>query len=153
MKIVLIALTSLFITQVAFAQLKTVVFKVRKAPAPKTSSPKIVAQEDALFVIVEQPATFQRGDLSNFKVWVMKNLKYPPIAVENNISGTVYVQFVVNPKGIVERATVLRGADPSLNEEALRVISSSPKWDAAKQGGRNVSQVFTLPINFNLQPQ
>ena len=58
----------------------------------------------------------------------MKNLRYPEIATENGISGKVYVQFVVNSKGQVEDVKVIRGVDPSLDKESIRVVMASPKW-------------------------
>jgi protein TonB len=112
---------------------------------------EVVEKEEAPFLVVEEPATFQGGDLSNFNAWVLQNIKYPQLAVENGISGKVYVQFTVNQKGMVTDAKVLRGVDNSLDQEAIRVIQSSPKWTPPKQGGRPVKQLFTLPVVFKLQ--
>lgn len=103
------------------------------------------------FIKVEVDAKFEGGDLSSFNRWVSENIKYPQIAIENSITGKVYIQFVVNAKGKVDNVKVLRGVDPSLDEEAVRVIKSSPKWSAPIQGGEKVSQLFTLPVAFKLQ--
>ena len=83
--------------------------------------------------------------------WVFKNLRYPEIAAENNISGKVYVQFTVNSRGKVQDVVVLREVDPALDKEVIRVVSSSPKWTPGKQGIKTVNVVFTMPINFVLQ--
>ena len=81
----------------------------------------------------------------------MKNLQYPEIAAENGISGTVYVQFVVEPSGMVNKVTIMRSVDPSLDKEAIRVVKTSPKWTAGKQRGKPVRVAFTFPIKFVLQ--
>ncbi len=112
---------------------------------------EVVEKEEPAFLVVEEPATFQGGDLGNFNIWVSQNIKYPQLAVENGISGKVYIQFAVNAKGSVVDAKVLRGVDPSLDQEAIRVVNSSPKWTPPKQGGRPVKQLFTLPVVFKLQ--
>ena len=108
-------------------------------------------EDEAPFHIVADMPSFRGGDLLEFRSWVMKNLKYPKIAIENGVSGKVYVQFVVNAKGRVQDAVIIRGVDPSLNEESLRVVLSSPKWVPGKQGGRAVKVQYTLPIHFLLQ--
>lgn len=112
---------------------------------------EVIEKDEPAFLVVEEPATFQGGDLTNFNAWVGQNIKYPQLAVENGISGKVYVQFAVNNKGQVVDAKVLRGVDPSLDQEAVRVVLSSPKWTPPKQGGRPVKQLFTLPVVFRLQ--
>jgi periplasmic protein TonB len=128
---------------------------VNEAPPEKVEvvvqEEKAIEEEEPAFIIVEEPATFQGGDLNSFRTWVEKNLEYPAIAAENGISGKVYVQFAVNSKGEVVDVKVLRGVDASLDKEAVRVISTSPKWNPAKQGGRNVKQQFVIPLSFVLQ--
>lgn len=117
---------------------------------------QVVTHDDVIevveppFVKVEIEAKFQGGDLLSFNKWVAVNIKYPQVCAENGITGKVYVQFVVNKTGQVEDVKVLRGADPNLDQEAIRVIQSSPKWSAPSQGGKPVKQLFTLPVNFKL---
>ncbi|MCR5680269.1 MAG: energy transducer TonB [Prevotella sp.] len=106
---------------------------------------EVVEQE--IFNVVEQPPTFPEGDV---RAWVAKNLKYPPIAEENNIQGQVVCQFVVEPDGSISHVTVARGVDKSLNEEAVRVIKKMPKWIPGKQNGRAVRVRYTLPVKFVL---
>ena len=109
-------------------------------------------QEEAeIFYIVEDMPSFKGKGLNGFRNWVMKNLQYPEIAAENGISGTVYVQFVVEPTGLVNKVTIMRGVDPALDKEAIRVVKTSPKWTAGKQRGKPVRVAFTFPIKFVLQ--
>lgn len=107
--------------------------------------------EEEVFFIVEDMPSFQGGDLNTFRNWVQSNMVYPEIAAENGISGRVYVQFAVNAAGGVVDAKVIRGVDASLDNEALRVVKSSPKWTPGKQRGRPVKVQFTMPIVFVLQ--
>lgn len=107
--------------------------------------------EQEVFFVVEDMPTFQGKDKDYFRTYIQKNLRYPTIAAENGISGRVYVQFVVNKRGEVTNVRVVRGVDPSLDKEAVRVIKSSPKWGAGKQRGQAVSVGFTFPIVFQLQ--
>lgn len=112
---------------------------------------EIFEKEEKVFLVVEEPATFQGGDPNKFNAWILQNIRYPQVALELGITGRVFVQFAVNSKGQVVDAKVLRGIDPSLDQEAIRVIMSSPKWTPPKQGGRPVKQQFVLPVVFKLQ--
>lgn len=109
------------------------------------------AVEEEVFIIVENMPTFQGGDANAFRTWIQQNLRYPEIAAENGISGKVFVQFAVNSRGEVTDAKVVRGVDPALDKEALRVVMSSPKWVPGKQRGKPVKVQFTFPIVFVLQ--
>ena len=129
---------------------------VSNEPVPETievveEEEPVIVEEEPAFVFVEEQATFQGGDINSFRDWVQKNLVYPPVAVENGIFGRVTVQFAVNSRGDVTDVKILRGVDPSLDKETIRVIMSSPKWGAAKQGGRAVKQQFVIPVIFMLQ--
>ena len=92
---------------------------------------------------------FPGGDLE-LRKYIAQNIQYPEIAKENGIQGKVFVQFVVNQKGEVEQVKVVRGVDPSLDKEAVRVIQSLPKWKPGSQRGKPVKVSFTVPINFQL---
>jgi protein TonB len=129
---------------------------VTNEPVPETievvkEEESVIVEDEPAFVFVEEQATFQGGDVSTFREWVQKNLVYPPVAVENGIFGRVTVQFAVNSRGEVTDVKILRGVDPSLDKETIRVIMSSPKWGPAKQGGRAVKQQFVIPVIFMLQ--
>jgi protein TonB len=88
------------------------------------------------------------GDIGAF---LQRHLDYPYAAKENNIEGTVIIQFVVNEDGSVTEAKVLKGIGGGCNEEALRVVKSMPKWKPGKQNGRAVKVFYTLPIRFVLE--
>lgn len=105
--------------------------------------------EDYVFQVVEENPEFPGGDQARSK-WLSENIKYPPIASENGISGRVYVTFVVNTDGKIVNAKVARGVDPSLDQEALRVINLMPKWKPGMQRGKPVRVSYTVPINFTL---
>ena len=109
-----------------------------------------VAEEEVFFIVEDMPS-FQGKGQEGFREWIAKNLRYPEIAAENGISGKVYVQFAVNSKGQVVDAVVVRGVDPALDKEAVRVVTASPKWSPGKQRGKAVKVQFTFPINFVLQ--
>jgi protein TonB len=108
-------------------------------------------EEEQIFVVVEDMPGFGGGDSNKFREYISKNLRYPDIAAENGIQGRVFVQFVVEPDGSVSNVKVVRGVDPSLDREAIRVVESSPKWKPGKQRGKPVRVSFTFPIIFVLQ--
>ena len=103
-----------------------------------------------VFMIVEEMPEFPGGQAALQK-YLASSVKYPVIAQENGIQGRVYVQFVVNTKGEITNAVILRGVDPSLDKEALRVVENMPKWKPGKQRNRPVRVSYTVPINFVLQ--
>jgi len=107
--------------------------------------------EEEVFFIVEDMPEFQGGSQNNFRTYIQENLIYPEIAKENNISGKVFVQLVVNSKGDVIDVKVVRGVDDALDKEAIRVVKSSPKWTPGMQRGRPVNVQFIFPVNFTLQ--
>lgn len=100
---------------------------------------------------VEENATFQGGDLNTFSTWVGQHIQYPAQASEAGITGKVIVQFSVGRDGTVMNAKVIRSVHPSLDNEAIRVILSSPRWQPAKQSGNPVKQNYVVPIVFTLQ--
>jgi len=108
-------------------------------------------EEEAVFVVVEEMPKFNGGDINNFRDYINRNLKYPEIAAENGVQGRVILSFVVEPTGKVSKVQVLRGVDPNLDKEAVRVIESSPLWEPGKQRGRPVRVSFVIPVIFVLQ--
>jgi periplasmic protein TonB len=110
-------------------------------------------QEEApkeVFTIVEEMPSFPGGDAELLK-FIAKNIVYPPIAEENNVQGKVILRFCVTYKGTVEQISVVRGVDPALDSEAIRVIGLLPLWKPGKQGGKPVNVWYTVPISFQLQ--
>ena len=104
---------------------------------------------DEVFMVVEQMPVFPGGDLGLMK-FIQKITKYPPIAKENDITGKVYVTYVVNKKGKVTSVKVVRGVDKYLDAEAVRVVKLLPYTTAGKQRGKPVNVQYTIPINFTL---
>ena len=109
-----------------------------------------IVAEDVFFIVEEMPE-FDAGGPDKFMGYVVDNIRYPEKAVEENISGKVFVSFIIDVDGTLIDAKIVKGAHPLLNEEALRVVNSSPKWKAGKQRDTEVKVSFTFPINFMLQ--
>jgi protein TonB len=107
--------------------------------------------EEPVFVVVEEMPTFRGGDVNYFREWVQRNVNYPDIAVENGIQGKVFVSFVVDKEGNVSDVDILRGVDPSLDDEVIRVVHSSPTWLPGKQRDVPVNVKFSITVNFQLQ--
>jgi protein TonB len=105
--------------------------------------------DDEFFMVVENMPEFPGGDLGLMK-YIRKHVKYPPIAKEYNITGKVYVSFIVDKTGSVTNVKIVRGVDKNLDAEALRVVKSLPKYKPGKQRGKAVRVMFTIPINFTL---
>ena len=105
--------------------------------------------DDEVFMVVEQMPVFPGGDLGLMK-FIQKTTKYPPIAKENDITGRVYVSYVVNKKGKVTSVKIVRGVDKYLDAEAIRVVKLLPYNSAGMQRGKPVNVQYTIPINFTL---
>lgn len=119
--------------------------------APVVQTKKEVEAEDTqVFFIVEDMPEFPGGEAA-LRQFIANSIKYPVIAQENGIQGRVYVTFVVDADGSVSDPKIARGVDPSLDKEALRVVSMLPKWKPGKQRGKPVRVSYTVPINFQLQ--
>ena len=111
---------------------------------------KTVVEENKVFTAVEQMPQFPGGEAELMK-FIQKNLKYPPVAMENNIQGRVVIQFVVTKTGKIGEVKVARGKDPDLDKEAVRVVKSLPDFIPGKMNGQSVNVWYTLPITFKLQ--
>ncbi len=120
------------------------------ADTDQTLTKSEAVDEEVVFTIVEDMPQFPGGDKALQK-WIATNVKYPEEAQKNNKVGRVYVGFVVNKDGAVDRVKLMRGASPSLDAEALRVVSEMPNWKPGKQRGEVVSVSYVVPINFQLQ--
>ncbi|MBP5333680.1 MAG: energy transducer TonB [Bacteroidales bacterium] len=110
-----------------------------------------VEEEAIPFQLVETKPSFNGGDANEFSKWVNSRLVYPEIAKENGVQGRVTLQFTVESDGRVTNVKVLRGVDPSLDKEAVRVVSSSPKWKPGRQRDRAVKVTYTFPVIFQLR--
>ncbi|MDE6198727.1 MAG: energy transducer TonB [Muribaculaceae bacterium] len=109
-----------------------------------------VVEETKVFTSVEQMPQFPGGEGELLK-WISTHIKYPTIAMENNVQGKVVVQFVVTRDGSIGEVKVARGKDPDLDKEAVRVVKTLPKFIPGKMNGQAVNVWYTLPINFKLQ--
>lgn len=108
--------------------------------------------EEALpYKSVEVEPSFQGGTANDFSKWVQQRLVYPEIALENGISGTVILYFEVDKDGNLINVKVLRGVDKSLDEEAVRVVKSSPKWSPGRQQDIAVKCQYQFPVTFQLR--
>ena len=106
--------------------------------------------KEEIFTAVEQMPQFPGGEAELLK-YIATHIKYPTMAAENNIQGRVVVKFVVKKDGNVGEVVVLRGKDPDLDKEAVRVVKTLPRFIPGKINGQSVSVWYTLPINFKLQ--
>jgi protein TonB len=106
--------------------------------------------EEEIFTIVQDMPSFPGGDAAML-AYLGKNIKYPTLAKESGIQGTVYVTFVVEKDGSVSNVKVLRGIGGGCDEEAIRVVKSMPKWSPGKQRGKPVKVQYNLPCRFVLQ--
>ncbi len=120
------------------------------APVVSTVAKEEEEEETQVFFIVEDMPEFPGGEAA-LRQFIANEIKYPVIAQENGIQGRVYVTFVVNTDGSIADAKIARGVDPSLDKEALRVVSTLPRWKPGMQRGKAVRVSYTVPINFVLQ--
>lgn len=102
------------------------------------------------FVVVEEMPMFPGGDPALLQ-YIAEHTQYPEVAKENNIQGKVIVRFCVTAKGTVDRVSVLKGVDPELDKEAIRVVQALPPFKPGKQGGKPVPVWYMVPINFTLK--
>lgn len=110
-----------------------------------------VVDEPEIFTIVEEMPEFPGGGEKALLQYLSNNIKYPAIARENGITGTVYVTFEIDQNGRVKDAKILRGIGGGCDEEALRVVMNMPPWKPGKQRGKPVRVQYNLPVRFVLK--
>ena len=114
-----------------------------------------VAEEDgvvAYYDCDQRPMFLNSADPRQFlEKWVYQYLRYPPEAVRDGIQGTVQVNFIIDKDGKVRDVSIAKSVDPLLDEEALRVISASPKWRPGRLRGEKVRTSMTIPVEFRLE--
>lgn len=120
-----------------------------KAPTAKPKPAPITPKDTVVFMVVEEMPEFPGGQGELMK-YIAQNIKYPVKAQQKEVQGRVTVSFVVSCDGSLRDFRIVRGVDPDLDAEALRVIKSMPNWKPGKQKGKNVAVKYTLPINFSL---
>jgi protein TonB len=126
---------------------QTTVTETFEAPPP---APEPESAEPDFFTIVEDMPTFPGGDAALLK-YIGENVQYPSIAKENGITGVVYVSYVVGKSGEIKDVKVVRGVDPFLDKEAMRVVTTIKGYTPGKQRGKPVPVQFTIPIRFVLK--
>lgn len=114
----------------------------------QSDKPQMVS--DKIFTVVEVMPEFPGGQGELLK-FLAKTIKYPVIAQENGIQGRVTASFIIEKDGSIRDIEVIRGVDPSLDMEAVRVLSAMPKWTPGKQRGQDVAVKYTVPVTFHLQ--
>jgi protein TonB len=124
------------------------VLKAKEVLVTEPVKPK--EEENKVFDVVEQMPSFP-GGMAALMAYLQKSIKYPPVAEENGIQGRVVCTFVVERDGSVTDVRVAKSVDPSLDKEAVRVVSAMPKWIPGKQNGQSVRVKYTLPVTFRLQ--
>jgi TonB family protein len=128
---------------------KSVTAKTHVAPPPPPPPPPTVSEEEVPFVVVEEMPMFPGGD-SALLSFITMNTKYPEVAKANGIQGRVIIRFCVTKVGGVDRISVLKGVDPELDAESVRVVGSLPAFKPGKQGGKAVPVWYMVPISFAL---
>lgn len=120
------------------------------AAEPETQAEPADESEAIPFVLVETKPKFEGGDANQFSRWVNQRLHYPPEAKQKGLQGRVTLQFTVEKDGSVTGVKVLRGVHPLLDDEAVRVISESPKWTPGTVRGEPTRVVYNFPVVFQL---
>lgn len=120
------------------------------SPAPQRQSDTPQMVSDQIFTVVEVMPEFPGGQGELLK-YLAKGIKYPVIAQENGIQGRVTASFIVEKDGSIRNVEVIRGVDPSLDAEAIRILSDMPNWTPGKQRGQDVAVKYTVPVTFRLQ--
>lgn len=121
-------------------------FKLKDSPGKASAHP-----EDEVFYVVEDMPKFRGGDFDAFRRWVASSIRYPEEAMNKNAAGQVVVSFVVEEDGSVGDVKVVGSVNPLLDAEAVRVVSSSPRWEPGRQRDMPVRVKFNLPVNFGRQ--
>jgi len=102
-----------------------------------------------VYTVVEEMPSYPGGDDARIK-FLVANIRYPQMAKESGIQGTVFVTFVVDDKGKICNVKCLRGIGGGCDEEAVRVVKLMPKWTPGKQAGKNVNVQFNMPVRYTL---
>jgi protein TonB len=116
---------------------------------PPEDDVELVIAEEPIADFAEVEPTFPGGEAA-MMTWIQENISYPQLAVEMGEQGIVYVQFVVNKDGSIEKVKIMRGVSDALDGEAKRVVRKMPRWTPGEQAGKKVRVRYTLPIHFRL---
>lgn len=153
-------------TEVAHIPAPTTVKKEMAPPPPPPPPPPLEEEFEEIFKVVEEMPQFpgcesisdkaERKQCADKKMldFIYRNIRYPAIARENGIDGTVVIQFVVSKKGVIQKAKIIRDIGGQCGDEALRVVNlmneKEGNWIPGRQGGKHVKVQFMLPVKFKL---
>lgn len=113
----------------------------------------VFAQDAIPYQVVQQKPTFNGGDERAFLTWVNQRIIYPEEARAQGLKGRVIVQFIIETDGSVTNVSVIKGVHKSLDDEAVRVVSSSPKWEPGREDGKAVRVYYSMPFVFRYTAQ
>lgn len=130
----------------AVSNIETIARNVTKLTASVELQKKPTKESERVFIVTEVMPTFK----GNLYQWLSKNLRYPKDAVSRKEQGRVMVQFIITAKGEVIKPEIVRSVSPSLDKEALRVVSKMPAWNPGRNGNKKVATKYTLPVKFSL---
>ncbi len=108
-----------------------------------------ITQQEEIYQLLDKKPKFKGGKAGLAK-FLKENIKYPAIARENGVQGRVMVEFIIEKNGSITNAKIIKGVDPHLNNEALRVVNLMPKWKPGKHKGKKVRVRYSMPIHFRL---
>ena len=112
---------------------------------------EVIDEEEIPVVLVEQKPSFMGGDANTFSRWISQHLEYPEIAKETGLKGKVILQFTIRKDGSLGDIKLLRGMDPVMDREAIRVVGTSPRWEPGRQRDRAVNVTYQFPVIFELR--
>ena len=150
-------------TDQSIEETSTVVAPPTPAPPPPPPPPPPQPKVEEIFIVFEDMPRFpgcedtankderKKCDEQKMLEYIYKNIKYPAIARENGVEGTVVITFVVETSGAISDATIARDIGATCGQEALRVVNMMPKWIPGKQRGNSVRVQFNLPVKFKLE--
>lgn len=130
----------------AVSNIETIARNVTKLTASVELQKKPTKESERVFTVTEVMPKFK----GNLYQWLSKNLRYPKDAVSRKEQGRVMVRFIITAKGEVIQPEIVRSVSPSLDKEALRVVSKMPAWNPGINGNKKVATRYTLPVNFSL---
>ena len=111
------------------------------------------AADDEIYEVVENMPRFPNGGMSALMQYLNENIRYPEAAIKAGVQGRVTVQFIVDKDGSIDNVKTLRGVNPDLDAEAIRVIKMMPRWEPGTHKGKPVRVKYTVPVMFRLTPE
>lgn len=139
-----------YVMQIATCSARDIEKAIPDSPALTEDAPAEVDEEAMKVNVLDKQPTFLGGSANQFARWVAQRLVYPEIARENGVQGRVSLSFIIEKDGSLTNVRVVRGVDPALDKEAVRVVSMSPKWTPGEFNGKPVRVTMTFPVNFSL---